>query len=238
MLGEHTESIPRADAEAEPAATARAVPWGRIFFALLWMVLTVSVVAYLGVSWFGELGRRKDAQAEIASAQTDARSQRAELAKVETELSKLETQLASTRSKLATTRARSARRGGALRYALRLPAQTRPLEESYGALTEAVVALTGGGTSLAAAVTGLARDVSALDAYLRTKAEGELRKKELRGLVRALQAEVAALRSVQAGIVADEDAYDEAAEDLEASFQDLDRWTAALRTQIKRALKR
>lgn len=238
MLGEHTEPIPAPDADLEPAAAARSVPWGRIFFVLLWMALTVGVVAYLGVSWFGEVGRRKDAQAEIASAQTDARAVRDELAEVESEFGKLETELASARSRLATARDRSARRGDALRYALRLPARTRPLEESYGELSKAVAALSGGRTSLAGVVSGLARDLSALNEYVRTTPEGELSRSELRSLIRALQAQVAALKAVQARIAAGTDAYDEAAEDLETGFEDLDRWLAALRTQIKRALKR
>jgi chromosome segregation ATPase len=237
VLGEHTEPIPAPEADAERAAAARTVPWGRIFFALLWMVLTVGVVGYLGVSWFGELGRRKDAQAEIASAQADARSARAELTELESEVAKLDEQLASARSSLATVRGRSARRGEALRYARGLPAQTRPLETSYAELSEALAALSDGRASLAAGVTALARDVSSLNEYVRKTNEAELSKTELRRLIRALQAEIAAVRSVQARLATGEDAYDEAAEDLETGFEDLDRWMAALRAQIKRALK-
>lgn len=237
MLGESTEPIPLTEEDPERGAGSRAVPWGRIFFALLWMVLTVGVVAFLGVSWFGELDRRKSAEGEVASAQTATRTLRASVAELESERSQLAERLTSARSSLAKMRARWARRGVALRYARRA-ATLQPLEKSYGELGEALAALSADRAALAAAATALAREAASLNDYVRKTAEGALSKAELRRLIRALQVRASALRAAQARLAVDEASYDEAAERLDESFDDLGRSLAALRKQIMRALRR
>jgi hypothetical protein len=156
----------------------------------------------------------------------------------EEELAALEKELASTRQEVRPWRARNAHRGDALRSTRAVVALVPPLRESYDDLGEVLTTMDGDRDAIAAAAAALERGVAALTAYLRRTPEDELSKRELGEHAATLRGRSAALRAARAALVDAQAGYGEAAERVDARFDELSKAVIGLRKQIARALRR
>jgi chromosome segregation ATPase len=157
---------------------------------------------------------------------------------LEADIAVLEDDLAAARRELRPWRLRSQRRGDALRSTRGVMAMVGPVRESFDDLGEALTTIEGDADALAAAASALERQVAVLSEYVRRTPEGQLSKAELRELVTTLRARKAALASAHASLAEGQSGYGDAADLVDARFDQLTRAITALRKQIDKSLRR
>jgi chromosome segregation ATPase len=243
MLDEKTQPLPFVAAEhSEPESKRRrspqAAPEGRMLVALVATLAALAVIGLMSVLWFRELERRKDAEGSIASAQVEVTAAESRVDDLEADVAVLEDDLAAARGELKPWRLRSQRRGDALRSTRGVMALVGPMQESYDDLAEALTTIDGDADALAAAAAALERQAAVLSEYVRRTPEAQLSKAELRELVTTLRARKAALASAHASFTEGQSGYGDAAELVDARFDQLTRSISALRKQIDKSLRR
>jgi chromosome segregation ATPase len=244
VLDEKTQPMPFDAAErSEPESKRRRrspepAPQGIMLVALVSTLAALALIGLLSVFWFRELERRKDAEGSIASAQAQVTAAESRVDGLEAEIAVLEDDLAAARLELKPWRLSSQRRADALRSTRGVMGMVAPVREGYDDLGEALTTIEGDTDALATAASALERQVATLNAYVQQTPAGQLSKRKLRELVTTLRARKAASTSAHASFAEGQSGYGDAAELVDARFEQLTRAITTLRKQIDKALRR
>jgi hypothetical protein len=213
------------------------VPWGRLFFAFMYVTASAGAVVLLGLAWRHEVDRRHAAESRAASSDVALQTAAAKIATLEDRNQAFGARAERLTAGVSAARRTSARRGDALRETLGVLRATKEFVAALDGLEQTAADTVKAETDLTTAEKRLTAHINALAHYLTITGQPALDRTILRARLRVIVRDLEAVQGALGGLTDGKEALDKAGEPL-GQTQDLGRSLNSALARTKAALRR
>jgi hypothetical protein len=213
------------------------VPWGRLFFAFMYVTASAGAVVLLGLSWRHEVDRRHAAESRAATSDIAFKTAAAKVATLEDRNQSLSARVDRLVAGASAAQRASSQRGDALRDTRGVLRASKDFVTALDGLDKTAAETVKAETDLAKFEGRLTTHVAALSQYLRDTSQQALDRAVLRARLRTVVRDLEAVQGALGRLTDEKDALDKAGEPL-AQMQDLARSLESALVRTKAALRR
>jgi prefoldin subunit 5 len=217
--------------------SAGKVPWGRLFFAFMYVTASAGAVVLLGLAWRHEVDRRHAAEGRAATSDVALETAAAKIATLEDRNQALGARAERLTAGMSAAQRASSRRGEALRDTRGVLRATKDFVAALDGLEQTAADTVKAETDLTKAEKRLTAHIEALSRYVGTTGQPALDRAILRARLRVIARDLEALQGALGRLTAGKEALDKAGEPL-GQTQDLGRSLDSAIARTKAALRR
>jgi prefoldin subunit 5 len=217
--------------------SAGKVPWGRLFFAFMYVTASAGAVVLLGLAWRHEVDRRHAAEGRAATSDVALETAAAKIATLEDRNQALGARAERLTAGMSAAQRAASRRGEALRDTRGVLRATKDFVAALDGLEQTAADTVKAETDLTKAEKRLTTHIEALSRYVGTTGQPALDRAILRARLRAIARDLEALQGALGRLTAGKEALAKAGEPL-GQTEDLGRSLDSALARTKAALRR